>query len=398
MRITVKNSLVDTLAFFSQVSWRKARFRRASSAALPMGRVNELSASIHPPVQKFRIIARTAESSTSATFRMTPVDQDRKVAFFRAGQYVNVEAAIDGMWISRPFSIASPPDESYRENYYDLTIRTRDDGFLAPWIMANWKNGSLVQTSDPQGYFCYEPLRDAKTVVCLAGGSGVTPFRSIIPDLLRHEPGVIIVLLYGITSPSEILFHGEWNQMAAENPGRFRFVPVCSDDTAGWSGKRGLLSAELIAAHVSHPEDASFFVCGPTAMHGFLETELDKIDLRPRQVRRETFGGAARTVTSSGTFTISVQAGGSETVLEVAADPAETVLTALERAGLNPPALCRSGDCGWCRSRLVDGSVHIPEHSDRRRAGDKKFGYFHPCSSWPKSDLTIRVPRNPKHT
>jgi ferredoxin-NADP reductase len=397
MKVTVRNPLADNLAFLFHVRRRKSIFRQASATVRPLGKVNALATSIHPPIQTFRITACTQESPTTATFRISPSDPGARVAVFRAGQYVAVEAEIDGIRISRPFSIASPPDVSYRENYYDITIRSKDDGFFAPWVMENWREGSLVQTSDPQGYFYYEPLRDSKTVVCLAGGSGVTPFRSLIPDLLRHEPEANIVLLYGITSPDEILFRQEWERMAADNPERFRFVPVCSDAAAGWSGERGFLSAELIGSHVSAPQDASFFICGPAPMHEFLTRELDGIDLKPRQVRRENFGGAAPTRASGGAVSISVQVEGSTSVVEVAADPSETVLTALERAGLNPPALCRAGECGWCRSRLLDGSVDSPDHSDHLRAGDRKFGYFHPCSSWPESDLVIRIPRNPKH-
>ncbi len=396
MKITVRNSLVDMAAFLLHLRTRNGRFRRASSASRETGRINELSSRIHPPVQSFKITSRTEESPTTATFRMTPVEPNGKVAVFRAGQYISVEADIDGICISRPFSIASPPDDSYRENYYDLTVRTKDDGFLAPWVMKNWAVGSIVQTSDPQGYFHYESLRDLDTLVCLAGGSGVTPFRSMIPDLLRNEPDVSIVLLYGVTSPNEVLFREDWPQMVSKYPQRFRFIPVCSEPADDWSGETGFLSVDLIGRYVSTPQGASFFICGPSAMHAFLDSELAKLNLKPRQVRRENFGDGERKRSFPGSLQISVQIEGSDTVLEIPADSAETVLVALERAGLNPPALCRSGECGWCRSRLVDGAVYVPENSDGRRAADLKFGYFHPCSSWPQSNLAIRIPRNPK--
>ena len=397
MKITVKNSLRDIVAFFLHLKKRNARFRRASSVSKQEGKINALSSRIHPAAQKLRITSRTQESPTTATFRMTPMEEGAQIAIFRAGQYVSVEAEIDGVRISRPFSIASPPDESNRGNYYDITVRTKDDGFLAPWIMKNWAAGSIVQTSDPQGYFHYESLRDSDTLVCLAGGSGVTPFRSMIPDLLRHETDVSIVLFYGVTAPEEMIFHEDWVQMVSEYPERLQFIPVCSEEAGDWQGETGFLTADLIGRYVSKPREVSFFVCGPSAMHAFLDAELDKLKLRRRQVRRENFGGVVRKTSSDGSLQISVQVEGSDAVLEIPANPAETVLVALERAGLNPPALCRSGECGWCRSRLVDGSIHVPENCAGLRAGDRKFGYFHPCSSWPESNLAIRIPRNPKH-
>ena len=398
MKVTVKNSWTDIVSFFLHIRVRKAKFRKAASKQLTAGNMNKLAYAVHPPVQNFTVVSRRVETPTSATFRITPVENSARIAVFRAGQYLSLEAEIDGIMVSRPFSIASPPDESYRGNYYDITIRTKDDGFLAPWIIRNWKSGSPVQTSDPQGYFYYDNLRDSKNVVCLAGGSCATPFRSIIPDILKHESEVNVTLLYGISSPEEMLYAGEWAELATAHPKNFRFVPVCSEDSAEWAGENGFLTADLIRKYTPAAHEASFFICGPAAMHEFLNVELAGMNLRQRQVHRENFGGSARSGGAADRVTISVLVEGSGTELKVEADPTETVLTSLERAGLNPPALCRTGDCGWCRSQLLDGSVHIPEGSDQRRAGDRKFGYFHPCSSWPESDLVIRIPRNPKTT
>jgi len=69
----------------------------------------------------------------------------------------------------------------------------------------------------------------------------------------------------------------------------------------------------------------------------------------------------------------------------------ESVLVALERAGIKAPSKCRSGVCGYCRSRLIQGDVFIPEDTDGRRAQDKKSGYIHPCCSYPLSDMKIEI-------
>lgn len=80
--------------------------------------------------------------------------------------------------------------------------------------------------------------------------------------------------------------------------------------------------------------------------------------------------------------------------LQVPASGSETVLTALERAGLAPPSLCRSGECGWCRSKLVSGEVFVVPDGDGRRLADRRFGWIHPCSSYPLGNLELRVPRS----
>ena len=69
----------------------------------------------------------------------------------------------------------------------------------------------------------------------------------------------------------------------------------------------------------------------------------------------------------------------------------ETVLVALERAGIAAPSHCRSGECGWCRSRLDNGEVFTPPELDARRAADIRNGYIHPCCTYPLSDLTVEI-------
>lgn len=56
------------------------------------------------------------------------------------------------------------------------------------------------------------------------------------------------------------------------------------------------------------------------------------------------------------------------------------------------PSRCRSGECGWCHSRLISGKVYIPKALDGRRLADEKYGYIHPCCTFPISDIAIEVP------
>ena len=69
----------------------------------------------------------------------------------------------------------------------------------------------------------------------------------------------------------------------------------------------------------------------------------------------------------------------------------QSLLDAMEKAGIRVPSDCRSGICGWCHSRLVSGEVYVPAKADGRRLADKKFGWIHPCSSYPLSDIEIEV-------
>ncbi|MBQ5489636.1 MAG: 2Fe-2S iron-sulfur cluster binding domain-containing protein, partial [Oscillospiraceae bacterium] len=59
---------------------------------------------------------------------------------------------------------------------------------------------------------------------------------------------------------------------------------------------------------------------------------------------------------------------------------------------IKAPSRCRAGECGWCRSRLLSGTVFIPQENEMRRWADVNYGYIHPCCSFPTSDLTLEIP------
>ena len=79
----------------------------------------------------------------------------------------------------------------------------------------------------------------------------------------------------------------------------------------------------------------------------------------------------------------------------VPARATETLLVALERGELAPPSQCRSGECGFCRARLIQGDAYLLPDADGRRAADKEAGYLHLCASYPLSDLELDVARGP---
>ena len=64
---------------------------------------------------------------------------------------------------------------------------------------------------------------------------------------------------------------------------------------------------------------------------------------------------------------------------------------ALERAAIPVDTHCRCGECGYCRSKLLEGTIFVPEFGDGRRMMDKEFGWFHACCTYPTSDLKIKV-------
>jgi ferredoxin-NADP reductase len=402
MKVSVRGHIFDLLAFRGLVGQRQKRIGKGAVLPMPVHPVNVLAQQIHPDKLHLLVTGVRDETKTSRTFRLAPDSAagTQSLPFFRAGQHLSLKVAVDGVRLTRPYSIASAPYEALgKDGFYEVTVRQVADGCVTRHVWDNWQAGTRVESSAPVGWFYYEPLRDAPKVVGLAGGSGITPFRSMAREIAHGGLDAELLLLYGSSDEHDILFYDEFKALENETAGKVRAVHVLSCDVVALLGcEQGFITAELIRKYAD-VGSSSFFLCGPQAMYRFAEGELAKLALPPRRMRREVFGevrGIAGYAgfpanTADRTFRVKVQM--NHASMEIPARATETVLVAMERANLAPPSQCRSGECGFCRSLLLSGDVFVVPDSDGRRAADKKLGFVHPCSSYPLTDLDIKVPQ-----
>lgn len=383
--------------FLGQVKLRE-KMIAAADDSLPTSvyNANVLAAQLHPGVQH-AVVSKVEEHGDAKSYVLVPDEQagTKKLAYFRAGQYVSVALDIGEAKLNRPYTIRSCPKDALNGSY-TLTIKHTPNGFASEYILNNWAVGTKVTLSGPLGEFYYQDLRDAKSVVALAGGSGITPFYSMAAAIADGTEDFDLTILYGSRTKASILLGKELEDIAARSKGRVKLVNVLSDEEAE-DCEKGFLTAELIKKYA--PEgDYSVYICGPKAMYRFLEGELAKLNLKARRIRKEVpgeygdpTGDEAYPAQAAGkTYNITVMIRGEAQNVPCRAD--ETLLSAMERAGVRAPSHCRSGECGWCHSRLVSGKVYIPEDNDGRRLADKKFGWIHPCRTYPLSDITLDVP------
>lgn len=284
--------------------------------------------------------------------------------------------------------------------FYELTIRKEDNGFLSEYVWDNWKVGTKIQSSGPEGFFYYEPLRDSKYIIGIAGGSGITPFCSMAKHIIEGELNANLTILYGSSDENDIIFYEEFKNFEKRFPEKIKIVHILSCEEVNLPNcEQGFITSELIEKFCD-PNRSSFFISGPQIMYDFVDKELKKFNLPLKRIRREVYGEIRDIINIPGypkelaeqTFKVKVHIG--NLTKEIPALATEPVLVGLERAGLNPPSKCRSGECGFCCSILLSGEVYVNPKSDRRRAADKLLDFFHPCSSYPISNLEIEVPRS----
>ena len=378
---TFKDS-INTVKFLTE----RKHFIDSADAVLPTRTddfgVNKVAKSLHPKEQRL-IISRIEEHADIA--KSYYFKSETELAFFKAGQYLTFKLEIGNSVVTRSYSIASSPAAALNGEY-QITVKRIADGFVSDYILDNWNVGDEVVAYAPEGNMTYSPLRDAANIVAIAGGSGITPFLSLARAIDEGDEDCTLTLLYGCRTSNEILFKQELDSLSERN-NKINVIYVLShSDEEGY--EKGFVGADIIKKYA--PEgNYSVFVCGPGGLYKFLETELPKLEKERKYIRFEVFSSGRKVDEESKEFNITVVNHGNESVIK--ANSNETVLCTLERAAIVVPARCHTGECGFCRSKLIEGKVYIPEGEDKRRIADMQFNFIHPCCCYPESDLVIKI-------
>ena len=384
---------LDMLRFKNMPKVREAAIQAAPATPLPKTlTTNEKAKLRHPETQRV-VISEIRQNGPDVKTIVLKTEDGSPLAPYRAGQYISVAAHIGDTITTRAYALCGSPAWA-KHGEYNITVRRDHAGFVSPWIQDNWQVGQKITISGPQGHLYYERLRDAKKVVALAGGVGITPFMSMAYALRDGLEEFDLTILYGSRTESGIAYRKELDEVCAACD-KVHVVHILSDEEKpGY--EHGFITAELIKKYGG--EEYSIFMCGPQAMYHSLDTEIAKLGLRRKFVRRELFGAIKNPWDQPDypaefrgrTFNMKVIQCGMEYTMPVSAD--EPLLVAAERAGIAAPSRCRSGECGWCRSKLISGSVYVPEKTDGRRSADIEFNYIHPCASFALSDIVLEVP------
>ncbi len=376
---------------------RLAAFENASAVPVKEDPIANVSREWHPGKLDLVVTKVTEITKTTKTVRFERAD-GKKLPVFYAGTFMTVDFPMGGSLITRPYSISSAPFEARIEEHSFVEIsvrRSKGDGFICDYINDSVKVGDKFRGMIGLGQFYYDPIRDAKHVVALSGGIGITPFASMAKEIANGSLDFDLTILYGSVNSDDIAMKAELDAIDAACD-KVHVVYVLSGDEPDWKGERGFITADLIRKYSA--DDTTYLVCGPQAMYKPMEKALAEVGAPKRRVRFEVFGQIKDITKYEGfpadmadkTFQLTVRRGIHEDVIPAKAT--ESLVVALERAGIRIETGCRSGECGFCRTKVLAGNVYISPVSDGRRAADKDFGYVHACAAYPLSDCKIKVP------
>ena len=394
MSVKIQSFTKDLQNALRVLEARKESIRKASPVPDPRDPVRELADKLHPSSMDFVVESVRDSSPDTKTYRLKSADGH--IPVFQAGQYLSLRLRIGESEVTRPYSLSSAPCEALgEEGFVEITVRRHEDAFVPAWLFENVRPGTQLQGNMPFGTFFWEPMRDSRNIVALAGGSGITPFVSMAREIAFGKmKDARITVLYGSVRESDIILRTELEEAERASDGRVKVVHVISDEP-GWAGEKGFLSRELIEKYAG--DDPTYLFCGSLPMFGSISGIMKEMGVTCRRFRHDAMNHPADPERIEGwpsgnekkDYQITVVRGISETVIP--ASGAESIAVALERAAIPVDTHCRSGECGYCRAKLLEGEIFVPRFGDGRRQMDKELGWFHACSSYPLCDLKIKV-------
>lgn len=373
---------------------RKKAVEKASDADIETNYpINNMAVNNHPDYQEM-IVEEIKEypGANAKTYVLRRAD-GMPAAMFRAGQYITVAHYIDGYEYLRPYTIMSSPEES-KQGKYEITIKAYPNGFTSLWAAQTYHVGSRMIVSGPQGHFYHEPLRDGDNVVAVVGGGSITVALAMARSIRDGNENYNLTILYGSMSKRDILCFDALSDVISECD-KIKLIHVLANEKRD-GYEYGTITAELINKYA--PAEYSLAICGSAVFMNYMKKEIRKLHLPERKIRFELMPIPAEVwkcpdypIEFKGRrYKLTVRQCGKE--YRITASSNETLMVALERAKIKAPVSCRSGECGFCRSKLVAGTVYIPSANDFRRASDKDYGYVHPCAAYPTSDIVLEVP------
>lgn len=204
---------------------------------------------------------------------------------FLTGQFITVSWS-DTPKYRRAYSLSSC---ALDRGWFEVTVKR--DGKMGTRIVDWAKEGDVMTVIQLVGKFLpvYEP---DKHLVCIAGGSGVTPFRGYVREATRRGLDTRITVLYSVRTTEDIIFNDEFRELEKENS-KFEFHVTCTrlSEDDPWEGRRGRIDADLVKEHIGDIDNTVFYACGPNALVEFAEKlVLADMAVPKEQMRVEKWG------------------------------------------------------------------------------------------------------------
>jgi ferredoxin-NADP reductase len=338
-----------------------------------------------PRVQRrsLRVARVIQETPSTRTFVLATPEGAAPISY-RAGQHLTLLVDVDGATHRRCYSFSTSPQAGALPA---ITVKRMPDGVVSRFLHDDVRAGDTLLAADPTGSFTIETdPANARHLVLVAGGVGITPLISLAETVLRIEPRSQVTLLCGNRCEDEIIFRQRLAALECEFTQRLTVRHALDTAPVGWNGLRGALDGDLVLAALAGRSADACYVCGPDPMMRSVCAALEASGVAGDCIHTERFAYASMSATRIPDHPAEITFARSGR--RVVARPGQTILQAGLEAGLDLPSSCTMGGCGACKVRRTSGNVVMSEPNcltDQERAA----GFVLACCAYPDTSVVI---------
>lgn len=209
---------------------------------------------------------------------------------FKPGQFANLTLLnppeTDAEGNVRTFSVASAPLEE------DLMFATRMRDTAFKRVLRTMPLGTEITLAGPFGSFTLHS-DSSRPGVFIAGGIGITPFRSMILNASKSRSPHRLLLIYSNRRPEDAAFLQELEGIEKENT-RYRLIGTMTrlqESRQKWAGRTGLLDKRMLSERMYDLKDSICYVAGPPTMVSAIGHALSELGISEDAIRCEEFAG-----------------------------------------------------------------------------------------------------------
>lgn len=276
------------------------------------------------------------------------VDTSAQDLDYHPGQFVTLEAIVNGKKQFRSYTMSSTPTQ---KGIIEVTVKRVEGGAVSNWLCDQVRVGDTLPMTGPHGHFTCAP-KPRRKLLLLSAGSGVTPMLSMARWIRDRGLDTDVVYFHCARTQQDLIFHDEVLAMAQNNPRFVSHVSLTrSRKTARWKGLTGYLDAAMLRAIAPDFAEREVYLCGPTGFMEGTKALFQTAGFPMRHFHEESFGSASSVQASGGSVrfeasNVEVECSGQQSILDVA-----------EQCGVKIASACRTGDCGECKVRKVSGDA-----------------------------------------
>jgi len=228
--------------------------------------------------QKYTVFDTRTETGDVTTIRLVP--EEGPAPAYIPGQYVTVYFPETGTPEGKAYSISSVPEEGM----VALTVKSMGEFSRR---LVSLLPGDIITASLPYGYFYSES--EETSVVLVAGGIGIVPFRSMITHSLRKNPARKCTLLYSARTKSDLVFRREFDELSKLHPAFQVHYFVTREPSSSSDMTYRRITGDDITSLIPDVSRCEFFLCGSISFVRDLWRNLRSIGIPEEYLYTEAF-------------------------------------------------------------------------------------------------------------